>query len=140
MWGQFQGGPEAVVNALPKRSAILHKFPGDGFLAAFFNTYAAEYPWRNKRKMGLECLNRVMRLAMKEHLRQQGRGQRDPNSDIRPLLVIHSFRKWSPMWHGFMNCLRYITRFHATITTTVEASPQPQLPQQVDLEECSNSC
>jgi hypothetical protein len=65
----------------------------------------------------------------------------EKNIDIRPLLLVHSFRKWSPMWHGLMNCLRYIARFHATITTTVGASLQPQLLQQEDLEEeCSNSC
>jgi hypothetical protein len=66
------------VNAVTLGRANSSKFPRNGLLAAFFNAYAAEYPWRDKPKTGLECLNRVVGLVQNEFNRQQGLQQRDP--------------------------------------------------------------
>jgi hypothetical protein len=54
--------PVAVVHGMPKGHGNILKFPRFSMLSAFFNEYAAVYPWRDNPKTGLECCNGVKRL------------------------------------------------------------------------------
>ena len=59
--GLLSVAPDFVVNGLPRGKSSVEKFPNQ-FLCNFFNAFAEQYPWRDKAKSGLQCLNRFIGL------------------------------------------------------------------------------